>query len=100
MRDSISAIHAIHHTFSRAVPDNSMEEWVPTMFEDYQAIDTGNRYFTNRKDVSSSEVVRFKACVDPDGILEAASEGTDVVHTWENEVEYFELSTDTGGQKR
>jgi hypothetical protein len=39
--------------------------------------------------------------VDPDGILEAASEeGKDVVHTWENEVEYFELSTDTGGQKR
>ncbi|KAF8222859.1 hypothetical protein L208DRAFT_1320145 [Tricholoma matsutake] len=100
MRDSITAIQAIHHTFLRAVPDDSMEEWAPTMFEDYEAVDMGNRYFTNRKHISSSEVVRFKAGVDPDGMLEAVSEGTDVAHTWENEVEYFELCKHTGGQKR
>jgi hypothetical protein len=29
------------------VLDDSMEEWAPTMFEDYQAVDMGNRYFTN-----------------------------------------------------
>lgn len=100
MRDTITAIQAIHHTFLRAVPDDSMEEWAPTTFEDYEAVDMGNRYFTNRKHVSSSEMVRFKAGVDPDGILEAVSEGTNVAHTWENEVEYFELYEPTGGQKR
>jgi hypothetical protein len=100
MRDSIMAIQAIHHTFSRAVPDDSMEEWTPTMFEDYQAVDMGNRYFTNRKHVSSSELVRFKAGVDPDGMLEAVLEGTDFAHARENEVEYFELYEHTGGQKR
>ena len=101
MKDSIAAIQAIHHTFSRAVPDDSMEEWSPTVFEEYQAVDMGNRYFTNRKHVSSSELVRFKSGVDPDGILESISEGTDVAHTWENEVEYFELYENTAsGEKR
>ncbi|KAF8237340.1 hypothetical protein L208DRAFT_1247839, partial [Tricholoma matsutake] len=47
MRDSITAIQAIHHTFLQAVPDDSMEEWAPTMFEDYEAVDMGNHYFTN-----------------------------------------------------
>jgi hypothetical protein len=51
-------------------------------------------------DVSSSELVRFKAGVDPDGMLEAVLEGTDFAHTRENEVEYFELYEHTGGQKR
>jgi hypothetical protein len=81
MRDSIMAIQAIHHTFSRAVLDDSMEEWALSMFEDHQAIDMGNRYFTNQKHVSSSELVRFKAGVDPDGMLEAVLEGTDFAHT-------------------
>jgi hypothetical protein len=74
------AIQAIHHTFSQVVLDDSMEEWAPTMFEDYQAVDMGNHYFTNRKHVSLSELVRFKAGVDPDGMLEAVLEGTDVAH--------------------
>jgi hypothetical protein len=100
MRDSIMVIQAIHHTFSQVVPDDSMEEWAPSMFEDHQAVDTGNCYFTNRKHVSSSELVRFKAGVDPDGMLEAVLEGTDFAHTRENEVEYFELYEHTGGQKR
>jgi hypothetical protein len=100
MRDSIMAIQAIHHTFSRAVPDDSMEEWALSMFEDHQAVDTGNHCFTNRKHVSSSELVRFKAGVDPDGMLKAVLEGTDFAHTRENKVEYFELYEHTGGQKR
>jgi hypothetical protein len=79
MRDSIMAIQAIHHTFSQVVLDDSMEEWAPTMFGDYQAVDMGNLYFTNRKHVSSSELVRFKAGVDPDAMLEAVLEGTELL---------------------
>jgi hypothetical protein len=67
-----------------------MKEWAPTMFEDYQAVDMGNCYFTNRKHVSLSELVRFKA----------VSEGTDVAHIRENEVEYFKPYEYTGGQNR
>ena len=69
------------------------------MFEDHQAVDMGNCYFTNWKHVSSSELVRFKAGVDSDGMLEAVLEGTDVTHTQENEVEYFELYEYMGVRK-
>jgi hypothetical protein len=76
-----------------------MEEWAPTMFEEYQAINMGNCYFTNWKHVLSSELVRFKSGVDPDSILDSISEGMDVAHTWENEVENFELCEHTGGKR-
>lgn len=91
LQDSINSILDISHTFSRSLPSNSMENWVPTASDGYPAIEAGNRYFVDRHDKTDDETVPFKQCVDPDGILEGAM-GSDFCHTMENEVEYFESS--------
>jgi hypothetical protein len=70
-----------------------MEDWVPTQYEDHVAIDMGNRYFTDRHDKADHDVVPFNQNVDPDGILQDAM-ATDFVHLDENEVVYFELTSD------
>jgi hypothetical protein len=100
MKDSIVNIQAIHHLFFRMLPDNRMEDWSPATFENYEAIDIGNRYFTDRRDILTSEAISFKTSVDPDGILEAVTSGDEFAHTHENEVEYFEMMMDQNGQNR
>jgi hypothetical protein len=100
MNELISSIYAIHHLFARVLPENSMEPWSPTMFDECPAVDMGNRYFTNRKDISLSEALDFKTSVDPNGILTAAMAGTEFAHTVENEVAYFELIVDADGNKQ
>lgn len=98
--ESISGIYAIHHLFSHVLPENSMEPWYPTTFDEFLAVNMGNRYFTNWKDILSSEVLDFKTSVDPNGILMAAMMGTEFAHTIENEVAYFELIVDKDGNKQ
>ena len=101
MKEVCDSIREIHHTFSRTLPDGSMEDWSASIFEGYEAIDMGNRYFTHKKDMSTSEAISFKTSVDPDGVLWAMTMGDmEFGHTQENEVQYFEMMTNTNGHKR
>jgi hypothetical protein len=87
----INSIVDIRHIFTRSLPPDSLDDWIPALFDGHAAIDMGNRYFVGRHDKADNETVFFKACVDPDGILEEAM-GSEFAHTLENEVEYFEIS--------
>jgi len=98
METCIKGVQAIFRRFERMLPANTLEEWTPTLFNGYNAIDMGNRFFTGRHEQSNHEIVPFKPSVDPDGILEQAM-GSDFVHLRENEVEYFEC-VDDGSRKR
>jgi hypothetical protein len=90
LQDCIKSIIAIQHTFSRLLPPDSMDDWVPAVFDGHAAIDMGNRYFTDRHNSADNESIAFDTGIDPDRILEKAL-GTDFVHISENEVKYFEL---------
>jgi hypothetical protein len=96
----VASAIAIHHTFYRTLPENSMENWTPSTFDNYPAIDIGNRYFSDRRDILSSEAIAFKTSIDPDGILEAATVDTLYAHTMENDVQYFELTADEEGNTK
>ena len=101
MKEVCASIRAIQHTFSRTLPDDGMEDWSASIFEGYEAIDMGNRYFTHKKDMSTSEAISFKTSLDPDGILRAMTTvDMEFGHTQENEVQYFEMMTDTNGHNR
>lgn len=66
-----------------------MEEWNPTLFEsEFPAIEVGNRYFTDARDVGAWAVVPFGLSVDPYGILFRAG-GTSYVHCEDNVVQYY-----------
>lgn len=56
----------------------------------------GNRYYLHRSTVIASDIIPFKSCVDPEGILQG-SMGSDYAHTNENEVEYFECNVTSDG---
>jgi hypothetical protein len=90
LQDCIKSIVAIQHTFSRLLPPDSMEDWVPAVFDGHAAINMDNRYFTDRHDMMDNESIAFNTSIDPDRILEKAL-GTDFVHMNENKVKYFEL---------
>jgi hypothetical protein len=89
LQSCIEGIQAIVHIFKKVLPANTLDEWTSTLFDGHDAIDMGNRLFTDRHDQSNHELVPFKLSVDPDGILERAM-GSEFVHLRENEVEYFE----------
>ena len=95
----IEGIQSLFRFFEQALPTDSIEVWSSSLFAGHQAINIGNRYFTDRHDLSNHEMVPFKSSVDPDGILEEAM-GTEFVHLRENEVEYFECVDDGQGRKK
>ena len=71
-----------------------MDDWAPTLFDEYAAIDMGNRYFTDRHNKADHEVIQIPQNVDPEGILQNAM-AADFVHLAENQVSYFELTSDS-----
>lgn len=95
----ISNIHDIHHTFSRALSAGSMDDWTNSKFGNFDAIDIGNRYYTNRNHAFGKQSIPFKQSVDPNGILQTAM-GSDFLHTEDNEVEYYELVEKEDGLHR
>lgn len=96
VNDCIESIHGIHQSFSRSLPIDSLEPWTPSKYDGYPAIDMGNRYFTDCRDVGGEAIMPFKDTVDPDGILQGLT-GQAFVHTEENEVEYFEEIPNSSG---
>jgi len=44
----ISNIYNIQHVFERSLPHNALEEWVPSFYENYEALDMANWYFTDQ----------------------------------------------------
>jgi hypothetical protein len=95
----IDGIQSLFRFFEQVLPADSIEVWSPSLFDGHKAIDTGNRFFTDRHNLSNHEMVPFKSSVDPDRILEEAM-GTEFVHLRENEVEYFECVDDGQGRKK
>ncbi|KIJ90497.1 hypothetical protein K443DRAFT_15184 [Laccaria amethystina LaAM-08-1] len=43
----ISNIYDIRHVFERSLPHDALEEWVPSYYENFEALDMANQYFTD-----------------------------------------------------
>ncbi|KDR65604.1 hypothetical protein GALMADRAFT_148561 [Galerina marginata CBS 339.88] len=87
---AVQSIDDINEMFQRDLPQGSLEDWSPSLFDNYTAVDASNRYFTRRTDTSADQIIPFSNMVDPDGILDAAG-GEHFVHTVDNRVEYYEM---------
>jgi hypothetical protein len=66
-----------------------MQSWTPAIFQDWNAVTVGNRYFSTSPAASAAEVVPFDKDIDPDGFL-ASVDKIRYHHTSENQVNYFE----------
>jgi len=85
----IENIYDIQHVFERLLPRNTLEEWVPSYYETFEALDMGNPYFTNRCDMNGDTHIPFSTEIDPHNILTDAL-SHEFVHLAENKVEYYE----------
>ncbi|KIM84094.1 hypothetical protein PILCRDRAFT_68465, partial [Piloderma croceum F 1598] len=92
---SIDAIIHIHTIFSRTFKDGLLDPWLLSAFKDHNAIDISNRYFTSHRQSPNTVQLPFHKLVDPDRILEGMVD-RDIVHSEENDVQYFELNTKNG----
>ncbi|KAK7037326.1 hypothetical protein VNI00_011317 [Paramarasmius palmivorus] len=64
-----------------------------------QAIEISNRYFTSKRMAITEEQIEIPTYVDPKGILESIK-GENLVHTTENQVEYYQRVTNSNGVHR
>lgn len=96
--EAIRSVYQIQDMFRRTAVDGTMEEWTPSVFQEHQSIDIGNRYFTPRQYALQDQQIAFSANIDPDNILLNAM-GDNLVHVEENHVEYYEARKENGGTK-
>jgi hypothetical protein len=73
--------------FSRHVDKHNIDQWEPSTYTTYQAINISNRYFTYRSDDPHAPSVPLGRHVDPTGRL-ATLAGHDLFHGEDNIVLY------------
>jgi hypothetical protein len=87
--ECIENIHEIREILAHEFPRDAMEDWSPSRFGQFDAVDMSNWYFTSRRDMNGEAPVPFQSSTDPDHILMDAL-SNDFVHLQENRVEYYE----------
>jgi len=95
----INAIISVYSGFSRHMPDNSLLPWTPSDLHQQNGIDVSNRYFEPRHLVDPQTIMPLSVDVDPHGVLQQL-QSSDLVHTTENNVEYYERIKNAEGMKR
>ena len=95
----INAIISVYSGFSRHMPENSLLPWTPSDLHQQNGIDISNRYFEPRHLVDPQTIMPLSVDVDPHGVLQQL-QSSDLVHTTENNVEYYERIKNAEGMKR
>jgi hypothetical protein len=95
----INAIISVYSGFSRHMPENSLLPWTPSDLHQQNGIDVSNRYFEPRHLVDPQTIMPLSVDVDPHGVLQQL-QSSDLVHTTENNVEYYERIKNAEGMKR
>ena len=97
----IKSIAAIYAIFRRAIGDDLLVSGsaLHSTYEEFQAIDIANWYFTPRGGADLEEIRSLTTEVDPNGYLAKAA-GSTYVHTKENKVYYYERINDGQGGSR
>jgi len=98
-KEVIDAIVSVHSGFSRHLPEDTLLPWTPSVFQQHDSIDVSNRYFVPRHIIDPQTITPFSSNVDPHGVLRKL-QGSDLVHTVDNQVEYYERIKNTEGAKR
>jgi len=95
----INAIVSVYSGFSRHMPEDSLLPWMPTDFHQQNGIDISNRYFQTRHSADPQTIIPLPINVDPHGVLQQL-QGSDLVYTMDNNVEYYEHIKNAKGMKR
>jgi hypothetical protein len=92
---TVDAFIQIHTMFSCIFKDGVLDPWLLSAFEDHNAIDISNRYFTSCCQNLNAIQLSFHELVDLDRILANMAVG-DLVNSKENDVQFFKLVSKDG----
>lgn len=95
----INAIISVYSGFSRHMPEDLLLPWMPSDLHQQNGIDVSNRYFEPRHSVNPQTIMPLPINVDPRGTLRQL-QSSDLVHTMDNNVEYYEHIKNGAGMKR
>ena len=95
----IDAIISVYSGFSRHMPEDLLLPWMPSDLHQQNGIDVNNRYFEPRHLVNPQTIMPLPINVDPHGTLRQL-QSSDLVHTTDNNVEYYERIKNGAGMKR
>ena len=90
----IDGIQAAFSKFSRQFKEDQLQVWHPDSFMTYQAINIYNRYFYPAKDIDIHARTPFGDGIDPNNVLSVIGRANSLIHTLDNQVEYFKMSSD------
>jgi hypothetical protein len=92
---ALDHLERAHLKISNNFADGAVEDYQPSMFNTFGAIEAGCRYLTKKNGANASDHIDFVDGVDPDGTLRSLM-GDDYIHTEDNKVDYFESRSDEG----
>jgi len=81
--------------FANTFPDDKLNAWQYTQFQTWLAIECYTCYLTEKRLVPQEPNIKFDMLVDPHNVLWDLA-GPDFFHSWDNHVEYRELSVKDG----
>jgi hypothetical protein len=90
----IDGIQAAFTKFSRQFKEDQLQVWRPDSFMTYQAINIYNRYFYPARDIDIHARAPFGDGIDPNNVLSVIGRANSLIHTLDNQVEYFKMSSD------
>ncbi|KAK0435847.1 hypothetical protein EV421DRAFT_1908344 [Armillaria borealis] len=97
--DAIVMLQEIRLTAEREFKSGMLDKWSPTTYHGFPAFVLSNRYFRTQKEGGQHKEVIFSKDVDPVGILQRLAKN-DLIHTEENEMQYFKRHVDDEGKRR
>lgn len=89
---SIQTITRLFSLMSRGFQDNDMHAWTPDTFMTHPAVNIFNRYFYDSRDCPVQASIPLGDTIDPDHYLAGLALASGVVHTIDNQVEYFKAT--------
>jgi hypothetical protein len=91
---SIQTITTLFSLFSRGFKDNDLHLWKPDVFMTHSAINIFNCYFYDSRDCLDQASVPLGDTIDPHHYLAGLALAGGVIHTLDNQVEYFKATPD------
>jgi len=91
---AVHNIRTLFAEFSRHFQDGDLHVWNPDTFMTHPALNIYNRYFYTTKECPNQAAVALGDTIDPNHTLAALGLASGLVHTHDNQVEYFKFSTD------
>lgn len=91
---AVHNIRTLYAEFSRHFQAGNLHVWNPDTFMTHAALNIYNRYFYTTKDCPNQAAIALGDTIDPNHILAAMGLASGLIHTGDNQVEYFKFTSD------